>query len=214
MEGSVDGTTGETDTGADAASAPEGSTSNPDAEGSNPDAGAMADGDASGGSASSGTLGFTLALPGGAVVSSVTYNLVDSSHTAVGLQAAPNPGTANVSGAAFQLGGVPAATGDSVSLTASVSGGGTCQGSASGISVTAGGTTNVTVNMLCSLPGQDAGNLFANSCATWTSLSITNRRFADVHLGEALLRIDSDVQVAHEFAKSSPRPDLAASRAC
>ena len=41
--------------------------------------------------------------------------------------------------------------------------------------------------MLCSLPGQDAGNLFANSCATWTSLSITNRRFAEMNVGESLV---------------------------
>ena len=53
---------------------------------------------------------------------------------------------------AFQLGGVPAATGDSISLTASLTGGGTCQGSASGINITAAGKTTVTVLMLCSLP--------------------------------------------------------------
>ncbi len=180
VDASIDGTTGEPDTGADSASAPEGSTTSSDA-------GATPDADASDGSASSGTLAFALTLPGGAIVSSVTYDIVDSSHTAVSLQAAPNPGTASVSDAAFQLDGVPAASGDSVSLTASVSGGGTCQGSASGINVTAGGTTNVTVNMLCSLSGQDAGNLFANSCATWTSLSITNRRFAEVNVGESLV---------------------------
>ncbi|HTB73624.1 MAG TPA: hypothetical protein VK762_10290, partial [Polyangiaceae bacterium] len=180
QDASVDGTTGEPDTGTDSESAPEGSTGNPDA-------GGTVGGDASDGSARSGTLGFALTFPGGVVVSSVTYHLVDSSGTAVALQAAPNPGTANVSDAAFQLGGVPVATGDSISLTASPSGGGTCQGSASGINVTAAGTTNVTVNMLCSLSGQDAGNLFANSCATWTSLSITNQRFAEVNVGESLV---------------------------
>jgi hypothetical protein len=179
-DASADGTTGTPDSGADSPSAADGSTPTPDA-------GATPSEDASDGSASSGTLSLTLTLPGGAVVSGVTYRLVDGSDTAVALQSAPNPGTANVSDAAFELGGVPMATGDSLSLTASLASGGTCQGSASGINVTAGGTTKVTVNMLCSLSGQDAGNLFANSCATWTSLSITNRRFAEVNVGESLV---------------------------
>jgi hypothetical protein len=138
-----------------------------------------------------GTVGFALTLPGGAVVSSVTYDLLTSSGTPVVLPRAPNPGTVNVSNGAsihFQLGGVPAATGDSISLTASTTGGGTCQGSASGINVTAGGPTNVTVQMLCSLPGQDAGNLFVTGivsyCGTWTSLSTTSN---EVYVGESLV---------------------------
>jgi hypothetical protein len=138
-----------------------------------------------------GTVGFALMLPGGAVISSVTYDLLTSSGTPVTLPSAPNPGTVNVSNSAsidFQLGGVPAATGDSISLTASVAGGGTCQGSASGINVTAGGTTNVTVQMLCSVSGQDAGNLFVtgttSSCGTWTSLSSTS---SEVYVGESLV---------------------------
>jgi hypothetical protein len=138
-----------------------------------------------------GTVGFALMLPGGAAISSVTYDLLTSSGTPVTLPSAPNPGTVNEGNSAsidFQLGGVPAATGDSISLTASVTGGGTCQGSASGINVTAGHTTNVTVQMLCSVPGQDAGNLFvtatASSCGTWTSLSSTS---SEVYVGESLV---------------------------
>jgi len=138
-----------------------------------------------------GTLGFALTLPGGGTISSVTYDLLTSTGTPVTLPSAPNPGSVNVSnsgGIAFQLGGVPAATGDSISLTASVSGGGSCQGSASGINVTAGGMTTVTVQMLCSAPGADAGNLFVNattsSCGTWTSLSSTN---SEVYVGESLV---------------------------
>ncbi len=138
-----------------------------------------------------GTLGFALSLPGGAVVSSVTYDLLTSSGTPVVLPGAPNPGTVNVGNSAsidFQLGGVPAATGDSISLTAAITGGGTCQGSASAINVTTGGTTNVTVQMLCSLPGQDAGNLFVSGatsyCGTWTSLSSTS---SEVYVGESLV---------------------------
>jgi Calcineurin-like phosphoesterase len=142
-------------------------------------------------STETGSVGLALTLPGGAVLSSVTYDLLTSSGTPVVLPDQPNPGTVNVSNSsaiAFQLGGVPAATGDSISLTASVKGGGTCQGSASGINVTAGHTTNVTVQMLCSLPGADAGNVFVTAstsdCGTWTSLSTTN---SEVFVGESLV---------------------------
>jgi hypothetical protein len=138
-----------------------------------------------------GTVGFALTLPGGAVISSVTYELLTSSGTPVILPGEPNPGTVNVTNSAaiaFQLGGVPAATGDSISLTASISGGGMCQGSASGFNVTAGGTTNVTVQLLCSLPGSDAGILFVTGttsfCGTWTSLSSSSN---DVYVGESLV---------------------------
>ncbi len=138
-----------------------------------------------------GTVGLALTLPGGVLVSSVTYDLLNSSGTPVMLPNAPNPGTVNVSHSAaiaFQLGGVPAATGDSISLTASLTGGGTCQGSASGINITAAGKTTVTVLMLCSLPGQDGGSLFVNGtasyCGTWTSLSSTS---SEVYVGESLV---------------------------
>ncbi len=172
----VDATTSKSDAGKDSGAPEDASSTNPDGGTTGIDSGAT-----------SGTLAFALTLPAGAVVSSVTYDLVDSSSAAVALQTAPNPATANVSAAAFQVGGVPAAAGDSVSLTATLSGGGTCQGSASGFDVTAGGTTNVTVNMLCSLSGQDAGNVFASSCPTWTSVSVTNHRFAEVTVGESLV---------------------------
>jgi hypothetical protein len=138
-----------------------------------------------------GTVGFALTLPGGTVVSTVTYELLTSSGTPVVLPSAPNPGTVNVTSSAaiaFLLGGVPVATGDSISLTASIPGGGTCQGSASGFNVTAAGTTNVTVQMLCSLPGPDAGNVFVTGttsfCGTWTSLSSTSN---EVSVGESLV---------------------------
>ncbi len=138
-----------------------------------------------------GTLSLGLTLPGGDVISSVTYDLLNGSGTPVTLPRAPNPGTVNLSNSAgihFQLGGVPAATGDSLSLTASIAGGGNCQGSASGINVTAGHTTQVTVNMLCSLPGPDSGNVFvsgtAANCGTWTSLSSTS---SEVYVGESLV---------------------------
>src|SRR5580658_3136955 len=67
--------------------------------------------------AGTGTVGFSLTLPGGAQITSVTYDLLSSANTPVTLSGAPNPGTVNVSNSAsidFQLGGVPAATGDSI----------------------------------------------------------------------------------------------------
>jgi hypothetical protein len=132
-----------------------------------------------------------LTLPGGAQLTSVTYDLLNSAGTAVTISGAPNPGTVSIGNSAsidFQLGGVPAATGDSISLNASITGGGTCQGSASGINVSVGGTTNVVVQMMCSLAGADAGNLFVTGttsyCGTWTSLSSTS---SEVYVGESLV---------------------------
>jgi hypothetical protein len=134
-------------------------------------------------------VGIALSLDGGQVISSVTYELTNSSGTDVTLaNGEPNPGTVNVGSdqpTDFQLGGVPAASGASISLTASTTGGGTCQGSASGINVSAGHTTSVIVHMLCSLPGQDAGNPFiTGDCGTWTSLSTTS---SEVIVGDSLV---------------------------
>lgn len=141
--------------------------------------------------AGTGTVGFSLTLPGGGQINSVTYDLLNSANMAVTLSGAINPGTVNVSNSGsidFQLGGVPAATGDSISITASITDGGTCQGSASGVTVNVGATTNVTVQMLCSLPGQDAGNVFVTGttsyCGTWTGLSSTS---SEVYVGESLV---------------------------
>jgi hypothetical protein len=138
-----------------------------------------------------GSMGVALTLPSGAVVSSVTYDLLNSSNQPVTLAGAPNPGTVNVSNSAainFQLGGVPAATGDSISLTATLQGGGNCQGNATGINITAGATTHATVNMLCSLPHPDAGTLAvsgtSSNCGTWTSLSTSN---SEVNVGESIV---------------------------
>ncbi|HSY24008.1 MAG TPA: metallophosphoesterase [Polyangiaceae bacterium] len=137
-----------------------------------------------------GTVGLALKLPGGTQLNSVTYDLVTSGGTPVTLPGEPNPGAVDVSnsaGVAFQLGGVPVGTGDSISLTASIAGGGTCQGIASGITIAAGRTTSVTVQMVCS-SSQDAGNLFvtanASLCPTWTSFSTSN---SEVFVGASLV---------------------------
>jgi hypothetical protein len=138
-----------------------------------------------------GTLGFALVVPGGSVISSVTYDLLNSANMAITLPTLPNPGTISLANSAsiqFQLGGVPTGMGDSISLTATTSGGANCQGSASGINVTAGMTQTVQVKMLCSQPGADAGNLFITgstaNCGTWTSLSTNG---SEVYVGESIV---------------------------
>jgi hypothetical protein len=137
-----------------------------------------------------GTVGFALNLPGGTSISSVTYDLLNNVGMAVTLPNAPNPGTIQVSNSQsidFQLGGVPAAAGDSITITATTSNGGNCQGGAT-INVTAGTTQTVQVNMLCSVAGQDAGNLFVTAvpsfCGTWTSLSSNG---SEAFVGESIV---------------------------
>lgn len=137
-----------------------------------------------------GVVGLAITLPGGESVTDITYELVDSAGSPVSIPGVANPGTIAVNDSnsiAFQLGGVPAATGDSIRLTATTTGGASCQGSASGIHVAAGGTQTVDVLMLCSLPGADAGNLFvaatASYCGTWTALSSAG---SEAYVGETI----------------------------
>ncbi len=125
-----------------------------------------------------GTIGLALALPGGDQINSVTYTLTNSSNVAITLPTAPNPGTVatnNSQSIEFQLGGVPAGTGYTIALSATTLAGATCRGSATGVTITARASTNVTIQLLCSSPGGDGGNLFVTGstsyCGTWTALS-------------------------------------------
>jgi hypothetical protein len=138
-----------------------------------------------------GTVGLSLTLPSGTFISSVTYDLLNNAGMPVMLPVAPNPGTVAVNNSLaidFLLGGVPAASGDSISITAATFGGGICQGSASGINIMAGRTQIVQVLLLCSLPGQDAGNLFVTAvpsyCGTLTSLSSNG---SEAFVGESIV---------------------------
>ncbi len=136
-----------------------------------------------------GTVGLALTLPGGATITSVSYELLSSTGAPVTLPSLPNPGTIPVAGASivFQLGGVPAGTDDAITLSALTTGGGTCLGSASGINIKAGATQTVHVQLLCTLPGVDAGSLVvtgtANPCGTWTALSSAG---SDAFVGETV----------------------------
>jgi hypothetical protein len=138
-----------------------------------------------------GAVGLSLTLPDGETINSVGYALLNSAGNPVALPGQANPGSVNVhnsQGIHFLLGGVPAATGDSITLTASTSNGGTCQGSAGGINVKSGQTTSVQVQLLCWLPGPDAGGISINGtphyCGTWTSLFAN---VSETYVGESIV---------------------------
>ena len=141
-----------------------------------------------------GKIGLALTLPGGDLINSFTYTLTNSSGALITLPS-PNPGTVSAANSAsidFQLGGIPAGTGDTIALAATTVGGSQCQGSATGFAIAAGSTTNVTVQMLCSTPGADAGNLFVTGipsyCGTVTALS-TGSTGAETFVGESVLLV-------------------------
>src|SRR5580658_10227488 len=88
--------------------------------------------------AETGNVGFSLTLPGGAQINSVTYTLLNRASMQETISGAVNPGMVNMSNSGSvgaQRGGVPAGTSNYLSIAASIAGGGTCQGSASGITV-------------------------------------------------------------------------------
>jgi hypothetical protein len=138
-----------------------------------------------------GTLSLALTLPGGDQINSVTFTLTNSAGNVIPLGTA-NPGTVSVNSSAsidFQIGGVPAGTGDSIALAATTNAGASCQGSATGLAVAARATTSVTVQMLCASPAPDSGNLFVtgslNYCGTWTGLS-SGSNGSEVYVGETV----------------------------
>jgi hypothetical protein len=138
-----------------------------------------------------GTVGLSLVLPGGDSINGVTYTLLNASGTPIPL-ALPNPGTVatgNSSSIQFQIGGVPAGSGDSITLAATTLAGATCQGSAAGITIAPRVTTSVTVQMLCTAAGVEAGNLFvtatASYCGTWTALS-SGSNGSEANVGETI----------------------------
>jgi hypothetical protein len=138
-----------------------------------------------------GTVGLALTLPGGALINSVTYDLLTSGGSPVSIPGVANPGMVPVNNSqaiSFQLGGVPAATGDSITLTATTTSGATCQGSAGGINIQAGVTQTVMVRMFCSSPGADAGNLFVSGttsfCGTWAGLGTAG---SEMYVGESMV---------------------------
>jgi hypothetical protein len=108
-------------------------------------------------SESTGSVGMQLTLPGGETLNIVTWTITGPNGASTLVQ----QGTVNVqntSTIAFTVGGIPAGSGYSVTITGTTTDGSfTCSGSAT-FSVTARTTTNVAVLLRCSAPGADAGS--------------------------------------------------------
>jgi Calcineurin-like phosphoesterase len=143
------------------------------------------------GSNGTGQVSIALTLAGGDVINSVTWTLENSSGAIIPL-GTTNPGTVNTSTSLsinFQIGGIPAGTGDQIILSATTTQGETCTGTATGITITARATASVAVQMLCTAPAPDAGNLAvtgtASYCGTWTSLA-TGATGSEVFVGETI----------------------------
>jgi len=140
-----------------------------------------------------GTIGLALVLPGGDQINSVTYTLTNGTDGGlISLPTAANPGTVATSNSQsidFQIGGIPAGSGDSITLSAVTTQGATCHGSATGITITARGSQSVTIQMLCTTPGGEAGNLFVTGatsyCGTWTALS-SGSNGTEVYVGQTI----------------------------
>jgi hypothetical protein len=150
-------------------------------------------GGSGGGGAEDGTgsIGLAITLPDGDSIDSVTFTLRDSGGNVIPLSV-PNPGTVATNESPsihFEIGGVPAGSGDSITLVATTRGGVTCQGSATGIQVIAHATQNVLIQLVCTAAGVDAGNILVTGttsfCGTWTALSSGNSG-SEAYVGETV----------------------------
>ncbi len=122
----------------------------------------------------SGTVGLELTLPGGQQVATVTWAITGPN----GASTPVKNGSIKVQNSqsiAFLVGGIPAGTGYSITLSATTTDGNTtCVGSAT-FAVTARATTNVSVLLQCMATGSEAGAAFVTAttvnCATLNSVS-------------------------------------------
>jgi hypothetical protein len=120
-------------------------------------------------SESTGAVGMELTLPGGEMLSTVTWTITGPNGASTVVQ----QGSVNVQNTnkiAFTVGGIPAGSGYSITITGTTTDGAvTCSGSAT-FSIVARTTTNVTVLMRCVSPGADSGSAAFNgqtfNCAT------------------------------------------------
>jgi hypothetical protein len=118
-----------------------------------------------------GTVGMKLALPGGVTLNAATW-------TITGPNGYSQTNTVNVAQSldlGFSVGGIPAGSGYTISITGTATNGTTtCSGSAP-FTVTALTTTNVTVVLQCANPATEAGSANVGTqtyfCATPTSVS-------------------------------------------
>ena len=124
----------------------------------------------SGDAESVGSIGLALQT-GGVTLSSVSYAILGNGFTKTG-----SINVANSTVISTVVGGIPAGTGYSVTLTASDAGntGTNCSGSAS-FNVTAGATTSATIKLQCKTPGKTGSvmlNGSLNVCPVIDSLSV------------------------------------------
>jgi hypothetical protein len=126
----------------------------------------------SGGDQDVGTVGFELQVAPGVTISTIAWSV---SNPGAGVSQSGNVNVQNSNTIRFQVGGLPAATGYTVSLTASTVGGAfSCAGSA-GFDVSAGTTTSVSLTLTCQANANGSGTVVVSGstavCATITGLS-------------------------------------------
>jgi len=117
-----------------------------------------------------GTVGFELQVAPGVTISAVSWNITNAGFSQSGTVNVQNSNTLR-----FQVGGVPAANGYSITLNATTVGGAfTCSGSAM-FDVHAGMATSVSVTLTCQANGNGSGTVVVTGttevCATITGLS-------------------------------------------
>jgi hypothetical protein len=109
-------------------------------------------------SAADGTLGMSLTIPGGELLSTVSYTITGPN----GASTLVAQGVVNVQNSLalnFEVGGIPSGTGYTIALAGTTTDGlSTCSGSAT-FSVSSRTTTNVTANLLCAQGVPDAGSV-------------------------------------------------------
>jgi hypothetical protein len=123
-----------------------------------------------------GVVGMKLTFPGGETLSTATWSITGPNGASTVVQS----GTLNLQNSqvlSFSVGGIPAGSGYTVTVTAtSTDGAVTCAGSAS-FAVTAHATTNVTLLLQCAAGAPDAGSVAINGmpyfCAAASGASAT-----------------------------------------
>jgi hypothetical protein len=120
-----------------------------------------------------GTVGFQLQVAPGVTINTISWNIANAG---TGFTQSGTVNVQNSNSIRFQVGGVPAGTGFTITLNAtSVNGAFTCSGSAS-FAVTAGMTTGVSLTLTCQANGNGSGTVVVTGttavCATITGLSV------------------------------------------
>ena len=118
-----------------------------------------------------GTVGFELQVAPGVTISTISWNITGTGFTQSGTVNVQNSNTIR-----FQVGGVPAGTGYTITLNATTVGGAfTCSGSTM-FNVNAGMTTAVSLVLTCQANGNGSGTVVVSGttavCATITGLSV------------------------------------------